>query len=454
MPNKNGTINQLLSQTARVFLLLFLPLFLSFHAVAQQPPEVSRAEALLREGKPAEAYALLAPLEDKFAGDPKFDYLLGIAALDSGKADRASLTFERVLAVDPNFAGARLDLARAYFQLGDMTRAKSEFNTVLGQNPPPAARAAINRYLELIAEREKPKRTNITGFIEATIGYDSNVNNSTSQSQITVPALGNVVFTLDPTNVKRGDTYTLFGVGGDVAHEILPGIALFGGVTGRYRANSSEDRFDFRSGDIRGGVAYAGEANIVRATVNGERYYLDHVPNRNTLGMGLDWRHIFNPANHLSVFGQHSHLRFENPALMVNNFDLSVLGLGWTRLFDDGRSSLSVTLLGGRENDLEDRADGNKDFYGVRLGGQLGFLENVDLFASFGHQKGDYDKRNAAFQATRDDKQLDGVVGLVWRIDPYWSVRPQALYIRNNSNIPIYAYKRQDFSVMLRRELK
>jgi hypothetical protein len=40
-----------------------------------------------------------------------FDYLLGIAALDSGKPDRATIAFERVLAVNPNFAGARLDLA-------------------------------------------------------------------------------------------------------------------------------------------------------------------------------------------------------------------------------------------------------------------------------------------------------------------------------------------------------
>ena len=408
----------------------------------------------MKEGKPAEAYALLAPLEDKYAGDPQFDYLLGIAALDSGKADRATLVLERVLAVNPNFAGARLDLARAYYQLGDMTRAKTEFETALGQNPPPVARATIDRYLGLIAEREKPKKTNITAYIEGTVGYDNNVNNSTAQSQISVPALGNIVFTLDPTNVKRSDTYSVIGVGADIAHEVHPGIAIFGGVAGRYRANSSEDRFDYKSGDIRGGVAFAGETNIVRATVNGERYYLDQAPNRNTVGVGADWRHIVNPANHLNMFGQHSRLRFENPALTVNNFDLSVVGIGWTRVLDDGRGSFSVTLLGGKENDTNDRADGNKNFFGGRLGGQLNLMENLEIFASAGRQKGDYDKRNVAFQATRDDTQLDGVLGLVWRLTPDWTVRPQALYVRNNSNIPIYAYKRHDFSVTLRRDFK
>ncbi|NNM80359.1 MAG: hypothetical protein HKM01_07890, partial [Gallionella sp.] len=69
------------------------------------------AEALMRAGKPAEAYALLEPLEFERSGEVRFDYLLGIAALDSGKPDKATLAFERVLAVNPNYTAARLDMA-------------------------------------------------------------------------------------------------------------------------------------------------------------------------------------------------------------------------------------------------------------------------------------------------------------------------------------------------------
>ena len=46
---------------------------------------------------------------------------------------------ERVLIVDPNHLGARVDLARAYFALGDSARARGEFRIALAQNPPPAA---------------------------------------------------------------------------------------------------------------------------------------------------------------------------------------------------------------------------------------------------------------------------------------------------------------------------
>jgi tetratricopeptide (TPR) repeat protein len=108
------------------------------------------ADALINSGKPAEAYALLSPLDFDYSGNARFDYLLGIAALDSGHADKATLVFERVLAVDPSFAGARLDMARAYFQLGDMVRAKTEFDEVMKQSPPEAARATIQKYLAAI----------------------------------------------------------------------------------------------------------------------------------------------------------------------------------------------------------------------------------------------------------------------------------------------------------------
>src|SRR3954468_9324165 len=69
---------------------------------AAQNPDIEQARALLQDSKPSEAYALLEPQEFDLAGDVDFDTLLGIAALDSGKPDKATLAFERVLAVNPN----------------------------------------------------------------------------------------------------------------------------------------------------------------------------------------------------------------------------------------------------------------------------------------------------------------------------------------------------------------
>src|SRR5450756_66985 len=156
------------------------------------------AEALIKAGRPADAYNLLEPLEFDRSGEVRFDYLIGIAALDSGKSDKATLAFERVLAVDPDYAGARLDMARAYYQLGDLPRAKTEFETVLKQNPSEAARATIQKYLDAIAARHAANRqTRFSAYVEGGLGHDTNVNNSISQS----------TFNLSPTNLKTADNY-------------------------------------------------------------------------------------------------------------------------------------------------------------------------------------------------------------------------------------------------------
>lgn len=417
-------------------------------------PDLAQAQALMNAGRAAEAYALLAPHEDAHAGNTRFDYLLGVAALDSGRADMATLAFERVLALEPNFAGARLDMARAYFQLGDLSRAKAEFETVRQQNPPEAARVTIERYLDAIAQREKVKQTVVTAYAEITLGRDSNVNNSTSESQIAVPALGNLVFTLNPTNVKQSDRYSLLAAGADIAHEFSPGYALFGGLSGRYRTNAAVDQFDYKSAEGHGGIAISGQSLLFKAVLSGERFYLDQAANRNTVGLGADLRYQVNPANFANLFGQYSSYRFQTQALEVNDFDQALLGAGWQHLFDDGRSMISANLFAGRENAVRGRADGDKDLLGLRLGGQLNVLADVDLFASLGWQQGEYKQQNVAFQITRQDRLTDAVAGVVWRFNKAWSLRPQVLYVQNDSNIAIYAYKRTDYSVTLRYDFK
>lgn len=440
---------------ARIRFFAFAFAILTSVSIAQAAElDLVRAERLMAENKASEAYLLLSPFEDQYAGDPKFDYLLGIAALDSGRADKATLAFERVLAVNPNFAGARLDMARAYFQLGDLQRAKTEFETVQQQNPPPAALQTVDRYLKAIEERSKIRQTQITGFAEFGMGRDNNVNNSSSATTVTVPALGNLIFTLDPRNVQRSDSYTNYAVGADINHIIGQGMAVYGGASTRYRVNRSEDTFDYNNIEGHAGISYATQSALFRIGINGERFYLDHAVNRNSAGLNGDVRYVLDPANILLAFAQYNRFRFEQPALTVNDFNQSLLGGGYLRLFADGASAITANAFVGKENDINGRADGDKDITGIRVGGQYRLRDDIDLFASFGAQVGKYDKQNAAFQTMREDKQYDGVFGVTWRYDKDWTVRPQVLRVRNDSNIPINAYKRTDYSVTIRRDFR
>ena len=429
--------------------VLFFCIFLTaavFPAAAADPV-VEQAEALLKQNRAAEAYALLSPHEDAMAGDPSFDYVFGVAALDAGHPDKATLALERVLAVQPNFAGARLDMGRAYFNLGDYPRARAEFNTVLGQNPPPAARQTIERYLAAIQEREKARDTLLTGFLELVGGYDSNVNNSTSQANVAVPALGNLVFTLDASNVAKHDTYTMLAGGAEISHQFRPGIAAFAGAGGRYRTNQNEDRFDIASMDGRGGVAFGGQRWLGRLSLQGERFYLDRRRNRDSRGGGADLRYAFNENWSATTFLQHNLFRFNDPSLVINDFNQTLGGVAVTRTLGSPRKALIGSFYGGHENAINDRADGDKDLEGWRAAAQFDLAESLDFFVAVGGQRGRYKKVNLAFQTERRDKLYDGAVGLVWRLSQAWSLRPQCSYAKNDSNIPIYDYQRLDCSI-------
>src|SRR5258708_10198112 len=89
-------------------------LFVLLQSLAFADEITDRARRLLQEKNPQAAYQLLQPLESQRAGDPEYDYLLGIAALDSGQRERAVFALERVLALNPNHAQPPPDIARAY----------------------------------------------------------------------------------------------------------------------------------------------------------------------------------------------------------------------------------------------------------------------------------------------------------------------------------------------------
>ena len=419
------------------------------------------ADALIKSGKPADAYSLLEPLEFEHSGEERFDYLIGIAALDSGKPDKATLALERVLMVNPNSVAARLDMARAYYQLGDLLRAKTEFATVLKQNLSEAARVNIEKYLDEIAAQETGKLTRVTGYVEGAVGHDSNVNNSTSQSQIFV---GTTPYILDPTNVQTSDNYYGVAAGGEVTHSLNTKWGLYLGADLRQRGYHKQKDFDALSLDARAGVTYGAKANHFRFGLLGGQYNLGNSHNSDTAGLNAEWRHVFSPSNQVKVFGQYAQYRYIDPVMQPNDFDQQVIGGGWMHVFADGKSTLFGSLYHGAEKDVSmiitqatpngGRADGAKRFSGLRVGGQTAVSDKTTLFTNAGVQAGDYRKTNTYFLRQRSDRLYDLTVGAIRQLDKLWTLRPQLNYSKNDSNIVIYGFNRMDVSLNVRRDFR
>jgi len=431
------------------------------------------ADSLIRSGKPAAAYNLLEPHEFKHSGKVRFDYLLGIAALDSGKPDLATLAFERVLTMDPDFTAARLDMARAYYQMGDLQRARTEFAAVLKLQSTDDARANIQKYLDSIDARKEGKQTSVSGYVEGGFGRDSNVNNSTSQSQIQIFDSTWTTATLDSTNIKAADNYYSMAAGGEINHGLNANWGLYAGGDLRKRGNNARKQFDTLELDARAGIMFETKSDRIRLGVLGGRYKLGGLHNSDTSGVKGEWRHVFSPGNQMNMFVQSAQYRYVDPIMQPNDFDQRVIGLGWMHVFADGRSSLSGSVHYGEEKDVSPiikvdipphgfitanpsggRNDGAKRFRGLRVGGQSAFNERTMLFARAGMQVGEYNKFNAYFQRQRNDRLYDLTMGVNRHWDKQWTLLPQLRYFKNDSNIVIYSYNRMDVSLTVRRDFR
>jgi tetratricopeptide (TPR) repeat protein len=94
-----------------------------------------QAHAALRAGRAATAERWLRALAAKAPGELNCQWLIGAALLAQGQLSPAVESLERVLAVQPEFAAARVDLARAYRAAGRLEEARREVRRVLESVP-------------------------------------------------------------------------------------------------------------------------------------------------------------------------------------------------------------------------------------------------------------------------------------------------------------------------------
>ncbi|MBT8131424.1 MAG: tetratricopeptide repeat protein, partial [Gammaproteobacteria bacterium] len=157
-----------------------LLILLLCNGVSASEQSMRQAEALLNAGRFSEAREILLPLESRYIGDPRYDYLIGLVLLETGEPGKAAFALERAIAADPKFAGARLDLARAHFASGAYNDARKELESLRDENPPPSAAKTIEEYLSLIANRQH--RLRMEYRLGSRAGYDSNANSATNAS--------------------------------------------------------------------------------------------------------------------------------------------------------------------------------------------------------------------------------------------------------------------------------
>ncbi len=415
---------------------------------------LTQATQLLNSGKPKEAYALLAPQEPQRAGEPDYDYLLGIAALDSGEPGKAVFALERVLAVSPNHVQARAEIARAYFMLGENDSAKQEFENVKRQNPPPEVDKNIQKYLTAIDQRFDSNRTKVLGYLELGYGHDSNANSATTVSDIAIPLFGGLVFTLNDSGRAISDNFYHYAGGVNLTYPLSPTTTLFTGLDDKQRNYREHDEFDIGQLDANLGLRYVQGRDQYVLALQDQALSLDSKRYRDTLGLNGQWQHTVDARNLVTLYGQYAQLSY--PDQEARDAKQTVAGLGFGHAFAaPGTPVVFSSVFIGNENPDHDEVQFLAyKFYGVRAGGQYNFSQQVNAFATLGLQRSNYGDDDPVFQVQRKDMRYDLNIGAEYVLAKNWKVRPQVVYTRNDSNIVIDDFKRTEAFVTVRYDFR
>ncbi|HNP62798.1 MAG TPA: tetratricopeptide repeat protein [Woeseiaceae bacterium] len=402
---------------------------------------LARAEDLLTLGETAVAYELLSEKESELAGNPFFDYLLGVAALDSGRTSDAIFSLRRALIVAPGFSGARMELARAYFESGNVAQARPLFVQLLGEQPPAAVRTVIDDYIASIDASPAAPRSRLRLHYDVAAGYDTNANGSTDSQQF----LG---FTLSPNNVEADSSFAELGGGFSWSKPKSTRLAWYTSGRVAYRHNPDADFVDSALVSAAGGMNWQRGKFFGRAGL--DAYWSARDGDSNQSQFALDTLLGRRLADHwdVSLGIRGGTLRYDdNIDIMDVNRVMFTGRLGRT-FFSGG--GFGVELVGG--NDSERRS--SSPYGNSKLGGRLTLYAPVGsdrmLYFSSGSLTSDYD--GLFFGTPREDTQISTLLQIEFMnvLKDGLSLTPRLRHIDNDSDVGLYDYNRLEISLNLR----
>lgn len=409
------------------------------------------ASALLDRHEPEAAFRLLAPEETGRAGEPRYDYLLGISALDAGHLSRAIFALERAVAVRPEDGTARAELARAYLAAGEVDKGRETLEQVRRGPLPGAVGSAIDRVLGAIDQAAPARRLAWSGYLEAGTGFDTNVNSATNQGDFAIPAFGGIVFSNGPESRRQSDLFAQVAGGALGQYALDPAWKLIAALNARSTVNRRVHDMNTDLADASLGLGHAAGADVQTLAVQNNTAWVGGGVYRSATGASAQWQHQLDARSQASVFAQWSRQAY--PGQTERNTDRAVLGLGYAReLQAIGTLAYASAYLVDERARQGDAANYGQHGIGWRVGAERKLGSGGVAFAEWLHEHRHYGGAEPLFGVGRDDRQDDLTVGVRLAVAPAWQLVPQVRYTRAASNVVLYDYVRTVYQISLRRE--
>ncbi len=426
---------------------------------SQELNPIDQAQQLIDQGKSEKAITLLRKLQPKYEGIPAFDYIFGLACVDTGRNVEAIFALERVVDTIPDHGPARAELARAYLALGETDDAKKQFEKVKElPDIPPEAQQTIERYLSSIELFHDRTRLTFRPWLKFGLGIDTNINGATNEKTLFIPALPNIPFSLSGT---ENSSILNLGAGLSVSKPLSKekGTSLFGSFELNDRITPEHNEFRGTSISGRAGgriqkqkysLSVAADTNAFKIEGSGAT-----AGDRISAGITSEFQYNLSENDQVSTFLQTSLIRY--PEQSIRDVDKYMTGITYGHLFSGFKFTpvLISSIFGGLENE---RANSGADHFGrnmfgskIGLGLQLSKKQTMSVALTY--QRSLYGSTDPTFSVTRRDSFFDFNLTYRLQVNKNLSITPTAVYNNNSSNIILNDFDRFEFMVTARLDL-
>lgn len=412
---------------------------------------MEEAAKRLGAGDAQGAYDVLKPEERGLAGNPDYDYMLGLSAIDSGRPAEAVAAFERVLAVKPDHLQARAELGRAYIAMNEPEAARRELAAVSSQDVPADVRSTIDRYVTALDTGLSGGGTEIRHNVTLKAGYDSNVNNSTSDSRILIPAFAGLGFaTLGAGATSEDDYFGELSGRSSLTHGLSIDQQLLIDLNASYRANGDLDQFNQALAGANVGFSQrTPDHGTFAITAQLQSYWVDDEAYRYTYGGLGQWSYRTRGNTDLAVYLQYAKLNYPNNSVQNANRYTAGATIGQP-LAGKSEPYVYAGAYAGYEKLTDSAFDHlTYGFGGLRAGAEMTLMPKLRGYAVAAVEISEYKEPDPLFLEERSVVRADATAGLRYALGNDLTLGGEVSYTRSDSNIVLYEYDRVVASVSL-----
>lgn len=412
----------------------------------EKEAKLKELQTLADKGEYKQGYDLASSMLDDHEGQDKFDFYYGLHALESGHANEASFTFERLTLLNPQILRYRLELARALFHNNNLISAKNEFEVALASEPPKNVQENIRSFLKRIKNAQRGAMHHFNGGLDMAFGFDSNINSATEEKGVTFPDIGFI--TLQDKARSLSSSFKSLNTKFNYSFSPKNRHSLDASFSSTHKRNDKLSNYDLDVINTFLGYSWQpnrirlqGGLNLSNVSLDGKDYQSQN---------GINGMAIYTNAKKTSYGLNFNIATRESKSDSLPDADVLLFGFNANWLKGQTEATSIALYIGDESVDDTYLEHFGKTFFGANYNNKLLKSRSFSRTIMLSLHSSSFQAVTPIFNKKRSDTSVMASWGYEWKPWKYISWHGEASLNHNASNLDLYTYYRAIISIGIR----